>query len=76
MLYKRIYYLKNFFIIKNYKKVFCKINSRSDKIICFIIRYKINFKIILIYPLKIISKGQHIVFYKKNICVGGGEIFK
>lgn len=54
-----------------------KIRHSKNYIICFL-RY-INEKIIIIKFNKLqwgISKGQSIVFYKKNICIGGGEIKK
>ncbi|MGX7586219.1 aminomethyltransferase beta-barrel domain-containing protein [Candidatus Vidania fulgoroideorum] len=76
LLYKRIYLINECFILKKNNFYKCKLNSRNKFNFCFILFYKKYYKVVLLYPLRIISIGQHIVFYKKNICLGGGKIFK
>ncbi|MGX7582832.1 aminomethyltransferase beta-barrel domain-containing protein [Candidatus Vidania fulgoroideorum] len=74
LLKNRIYRLKKFFLKKKYIKVFCKINSCSKFKLCYLIKKKTYLNVIFLYPINKIIRGQHLVFYKKKICIGGGEI--
>ncbi len=76
---KGIYIKKIHFIhlIKKYKIIFCNVKTRyqQKEIPCKIIFNK-NIKIIFKYNIFAITPGQSAVFYKKNICLGGGIINK
>ncbi|MGX7589357.1 aminomethyltransferase beta-barrel domain-containing protein [Candidatus Vidania fulgoroideorum] len=70
LLYKRIFNIKNI----NFNKELCflkaKTNSRNIKKKCIVYNKKIYF----LYPIRLTTSGQSIVFYYKNICLGGGEV--
>ncbi len=81
-LYNKIFFLKKIYFIhiknKN-KKIKCEVKTRyQQKLIkCKIIfKKKFKIKIILKKSLFAITPGQSAVFYKKNICLGGGIIYK
>ncbi len=82
LLYKKIFFIKKIhFIHLNYvkKKIKCKVKIRYQQksTLCKIYFIKKNnIKIILKTPLFAITIGQSAVFYKKNICLGGGIINK
>ncbi len=71
---KKIHFI---YKIKNKKKIFCKIKTRYRQ---KDVKCKIYFKkkIIVIFkkPIFAVTYGQSAVFYKKNLCLGGGIITK
>ncbi len=81
-LYNKTFYLKkiHFIHIKNNKKIIkCKVKTRYQQksIKCKIFLFnKKKIKIILKKKIFAITIGQSAVFYKKNICLGGGIIYK
>ncbi len=81
-LYNNIFFLKkiHFIHIKNkYKIIKCKVKTRYQQksIKCKIIFLKKNkIKILLKKSIFAITIGQSAVFYRKNICLGGGIIYK
>ncbi len=79
-LYSKGIYIKNIYFIhlkKKYKILFCSIKTRyqQKEIPCKIIFNK-NIKVIFKSSIFAITPGQSAVFYRKNICLGGGIINK
>ncbi len=56
----------------------CKIKTRyqQKELSCTLFAKKNIFKIIFKIPIFAVTPGQSAVFYIKNICLGGGEIYK
>ncbi len=81
-LYNKIFILKKIYFIhiKNKKKILkCKVKTRYQQKLtkCKILFLKKNkIKIILQKRIFAITPGQSAVFYKKEICLGGGIIYK
>ncbi|MGX7577333.1 aminomethyltransferase beta-barrel domain-containing protein [Candidatus Vidania fulgoroideorum] len=74
-LYKRKFKIKYFIFKRKFNRfVYVKPNSRAKKKKAFIIKKKTTIFIYFIYPIKNINKGQSIVFYNNNECLGGGEV--
>lgn len=58
-------------------KCFCKIRYRQKEVPCQVIKNdNQNFEIIFEEEQRAVTPGQSIVFYDKNICLGGGFILK
>ncbi len=79
-LYFKGIYIKNIHFIylkKKYKIIFCNIKTRyqQKEIPCKIIFNK-NIKVIFKNSIFAVAPGQSAVFYKYNICLGGGIIKK
>ncbi len=80
ILYKNYFYLKKIYLINKIKKLNnfkCKVKTRYQQksIKCkIIIIKKKKIKIKLKKKIFAITPGQSAVFYKKNICLGGGII--
>ncbi len=78
ILIKKIHYIL-YPKFKNSSKIKCKIKIRSQQkeIICTIYPKKIDIhKIIFKKPIFGVTPGQSAVFYLRNICIGGGIIYK
>ncbi len=71
---KKIHFIH---IKKKYKTIICNVKTRyqQKEIPCKIFINK-KIKVIFKKPIFAVTPGQSAVFYKKNICLGGGIIFK
>ncbi len=80
LLYYKGLYIKKIHFIHIKKKInylICKIKTRhQQKETSCKIFFKKKIKVIFSKPIYAITPGQSAVFYKKNICLGGGIIIK
>jgi len=56
------------------KTVNAKIRSNAEEVPCTIFKESIGYKIVFNKPVLAVTSGQSIVFYKKNILIGGAII--
>jgi len=70
---KKIHFINK---ISAFKNIICnsKVRHMNIDIPCTIIKHNFFYIVLFKFPQKSIASGQSIVFYKKNICLGGGVI--
>ena len=69
--------LKSYWQTENKIRVKAKIRYRqSSALATLFLISKTKAKIIFDKPQKAVTPGQFVVFYKKNVCLGGGKIIK
>ena len=64
----------NILVDKLPKECLAKVRSRGDKVPCYIQKTNDKLEVTVKKKVRAITKGQSVVLYKDNVCLGGGII--